>query len=178
MSSTRRTTKYLALSATLSALSVVLLYIGAIVSVFDLTMVAIASMIVAFAQIELKGSYPVMIFGTTAFLSLLLLPDKFAALIYALLCGYYPILKPRLDRLPRLLRVIIKIVGFLLLLSAMLALAVFVFLLPEEEKKLLWLFYPLGLCAFLCYDLALDRLSFFYLLHLRKRLHIERFFRK
>ena len=89
-------TKYLALSSVLSALGVILLYLGSILQLLDLTMVAIASLIVTFAVIEMKGRYPLMIWGVTSFLSLLLLPDKFGALCYFLLCGFYPILKPHL----------------------------------------------------------------------------------
>ncbi len=175
---TRKTSiKSLALSATLSALGVILLYLGSILSVFDLTMVAVASLIVVFAVIELKGQYPLMIFTVTAFLSLLLLPDKFAALCYALLCGYYPILKPKIDRLKALFAFLVKLGFFLVLLSAMLATAVFLFHLPEEEKAILWLYYPVGGLAFFLYDLVIQRLSAFYLLRLRKLLGIDKFLR-
>jgi len=168
-------TKYLALSSVLSALGVILLYLGSILQLLDLTMVAIASLIVTFAVIEMKGRYPLMIWGVTSFLSLLLLPDKFGALCYFLLCGFYPILKPHLDRLPRLWGVLLKLIGFNLLLSAMLAAAVFLFHMPEEEIGLTWLFYPLGNLAFFLYDLAMSRLTVLYFLRLRRMLRIDRY---
>lgn len=47
-------TRKLAVSAMLSALGVVILYLGSVINVLDLTMVAIASLFVFFAVIELE----------------------------------------------------------------------------------------------------------------------------
>jgi hypothetical protein len=168
-------TKSLALSAILSALGVVLMYFGAIVQVMDLTMVCIASLFTCFAVMELRGHYPLMIWGVTAFLSLLLVPDKFGALCYTLLLGFYPILKPKIDSHGRLVRVFFKLIGFNLLLTAMLASAKWIFHLPEDEIGLTWAFYPLGNAAFFLYDLAIDRLTMLYLLRLRRAWRIERY---
>lgn len=173
----KRTTRLLSLASVLSALGVILLYLGSIITVLDLTMVAIASLIVAFAVIEMKGRYPVMIWGVTSFLSLLLLPDKFGALCYLLLCGIYPILKPHLDRLGRLLSILLKLLGFNLLLTAMLAAAIFLFHLPEEEIGLTWFFYPLGNLAFLLYDIALTRLTLLYFARFRRLLKVDKYLR-
>lgn len=171
----RRTTKLLALASVLSALSVILLSLGSILQLFDLTAVAIASLIVAFAVIEMKGRYPVMIWGVTSFLSMLLLPDKFGALCYALLCGYYPILKPYLNRMRPLLRRLLQLFGFNLLLTAMLAASIFLFHMPEDEKALAWVFYPLGNAAFFLYDMALDRLAMLYFARFRRLLKIDKY---
>ena len=168
-------TKELALSAILSALGVVLMYFGAIIQVLDLTMVCMASLLTCFAAIELKGQYPLMIWGVTSFLSILLLPDKFGALCYALLLGFYPIVKPRIDRCAKPIRILLKLIGFNLLLSAMLASAIWLFHMPEEEIGLSYAFYPLGNAAFFLYDLAIERLSTLYLLRLRRTWRVDRY---
>ena len=50
-------TKKIALAAILSALGVVVLLIGSVITLLDLTMVAIASLLVVLAVIEIGGGY-------------------------------------------------------------------------------------------------------------------------
>jgi hypothetical protein len=159
----------------LSALGVILLYLGSVIEIFDLTAVAIVSLIVVFSVIELKGRYPVMIWGVTSFLSLLLLPNKFGALCYACLCGYYPMVKPYLERLPRIWSFVLKFLGFNLILAGMLAAAVFVFMMPREDAGYLWALIGLGNAAFFLYDLAITRLSLLYFLRFRRMLKIDKY---
>lgn len=176
--SNRRKTKYLALSSVLCALGVIFLYIGSIFELLDLTMVAAASLIVALAVMELGGRYPMMIWGVTSALSLLLLPSKFAALCYFGLCGYYPMLKPYLERLPRMISWILKVAFFQLVLAAVYFLALFVFHLPNEQIGYALTYFGMGNVAMILYDLALTRLSYFYFIQLRKKLGIDRFLRR
>ena len=97
MSRETKATRRLAVSAVLAALGVVLLLLGSLVQVLDLSMAAIASLLVVFAVIEIGGKYPILIYLVTSVLSLLLLPVKTAALIYFVFAGYYPILKAVLE---------------------------------------------------------------------------------
>ncbi len=154
-------------------MGVVFLGIGAFIEVLDLTAAAMASFLVIFAVLEMKGKYPYFIYAATALLSFLLLPLKTPALFYAVLFGYYPILKQKLEvHLRRPIAWLIKI----LFCNAVLALLVFLL-----EK----IFMPgvpilgegyghgwLLLCTpvFILYDIALTRLITFYIFRLRKRL--------
>jgi predicted membrane protein len=96
-------TRKLAVAAMLCALGVVLLYVGSVIEVLDLTMVGISSVLVFFAVLEMGNPFPFLIYFVTAILSMLLLPSKFAAVFYLLFGGIYPILKAKLERLPMLL---------------------------------------------------------------------------
>ena len=174
----RRKNKCLALSSILCALSVILLYIGSIFELFDLTMVAAASLIVAFGVMELKGRYPLMIWGVTSVLSLLLLPNKFAALCYFGLCGYYPMIKPYFQKLGKIGTLAAKLVFFNLVLAAVFLLAMYVFHIPTDAPGYIPAFFAVGNLAMILYDMALTRLSFFYFIRLRKKLGIEKFFRQ
>ena len=71
-----RATRRLAVSAMLAALGVVLLWLGALVEVLDLSMAAIASMLAVFAVIEMSRRYAILVYAVTALLSLLLLPVR------------------------------------------------------------------------------------------------------
>ena len=95
----RKRTKYLTVSAMLSALGVIFLALGAFIEVLDITTAVLASMLCIYAVIEMSGAYPWGIWVVTSILSLLLLPIKTPALFYALFAGFYPILKEKLERL-------------------------------------------------------------------------------
>lgn len=164
-------TRKLTAAALLAAFGVVLLGLGALVEVLDLSMAALASLFVVFAVIELGGAYPYLVYGVTAVLSLLLLPSKTPALIYALFAGYYPILKAVFEKhLPRGVALLCKVVVF----NAGLALAVFLalkFFTPAADSAFGWKYWLLliGTPVFLLYDVALTRLITFYLQRLGDR---------
>lgn len=158
----------------LAALGVVLLWLGSIVEVVDISMAVVASLFCVFAVIEYGKSAPWLVFAVTAILSLILLPQKTPAAMYALFFGYYPILKEKLERLPRALSWVLKEVVFNVALVLMLVLSRF--LLFGNEAQTLWFyiaFTVLAEVAFPIYDIALTRLISLYLYRLRKRFHIK-----
>lgn len=169
----KKTTRRLTVSALLAALGVVLLLLGSFVQVLDLSMAAIASLLVVFAVIEIGGKYPMLIYAVTSVLSLLLLPVKTAALIYFVFAGYYPILKAVLEgRLTKPLAWLLKVV----ILCAAVALG----LLGAGKLLLMdlswifanWWFLLCLLPVFVLYDIALTRLISAYLGKWRARLHV------
>lgn len=169
-------TKKLALAAMLCALGVVLLYIGAIVEVMDLTMVALASLIVFFAVLEMGNPYPYLIALATGFLSMILLPNKFAALLYCFFGGLYPIVKAYIERLPTLLVYLMKIVYFNLLLTGMVWVTVYLMHIEDSGFGFTIGFYALGNLAFFLYDVASTKLITLYLTSLRQRLRVDKYF--
>lgn len=163
-------TRALTVSAILCALGVILLALGSLLQILDITMAALASFLVIFAVIEMGGKYPILIYTVTALLSMLLVPYKTAPLMYLCFAGYYPLLKAVLEgKLPKLWAWVLKIVIF----NAALALTVFLairffaaFTVPE-----VWYYYLLPACSvvFVIYDIALTRVITAYLLRWRYR---------
>ena len=88
----------------LSALGVVLLYIGSLVEALDLSAAVLASLACIIAVIEYGKGAPWAVYGVTSVLSLILLPVKTPAAFYAIFFGFYPILKEKIERRPRLLQ--------------------------------------------------------------------------
>ena len=163
------------MAAVASALGVILLTLGSFVEVLDISMAAIASLLVVFGVIELGGKYPYLIYAVTALLAMLLLPIKTPALIYLLFAGYYPIVKSVLERrLPRPVAWAVKFVTFNIGLFLLLFVAVKVFLgaVPEIWWRYWWLLLLLQ-PIFLLYDIALTRLITAYLTRWRHRLHLS-----
>lgn len=172
----RERTKKLTVCAMLCALGVVLMALGSLIEVLDLSTAALASLLCIYAVIELGGFYPWAIWLVTSALSLLLLPLKTPALFYGLFLGYYPILKEKLERLPRLPSLLLKLVTFhgaLGILYLILRLFLPSALAEYGQKWLLPVLYGMLLVCFLLYDLALTRLISFYLFRLRARFRMH-----
>ncbi|MBQ8850692.1 MAG: hypothetical protein IJ011_10205 [Clostridia bacterium] len=167
-------TKRLAFSAILSALGVVLLYVGALISVLDISMAVIASICCIFAVIEYGGYYPWLIYAVTGVLSLLVLPQKEAAVMYILFFGFYPIIKEKLEKKKKLLSWILKEVIFNVALCVMLVLSHFLLAADASEPAILYVvFVILAEIAFPLYDLALTRMISLYIYKIRSKFKIK-----
>ena len=98
MATKRTPASVMALGGVLAALAVVLMAMGTLIPVATY---ACPMLCMVLLQVVLKacGSRIAWAwYGAVAILSLLLAPDKEAAAVFTFL-GYYPILKPRLDRM-------------------------------------------------------------------------------
>ena len=165
-----KSTRALAVSAVLSALGVILLALGSLVQVLDLTMAVLASILVIFAVIELGGKYPYLIYAVTAVLSVLLVPSKSAAMVYLCFAGYYPILKAVLERhLPQLWCWVVKLLVFNAGLALSLFLMLKVFLTFTVPAAWYYALIPLLSVVFVLYDVALTRLITLYLTKWQQR---------
>ena len=172
-----RKSKKISISAILSALSVVLLYLGSVFEVLDLSAAALASIAIVFAQIELKNPYPYLIYFTVSLLALLLLPSKFSAMVYVFFGGIYPMIKEFAERRPGIVCLLIKVAGYLLLMSVAALALVYIFLLPAAELFSAYYLAIFALCTvtFVLYDYMLTVLISLYFRKLRKK--IQRYLR-
>ena len=172
----KTTTRRLTLAAVAAVLGVILLALGSLVQVLDLTMAVLASLLVVLGVIELGGKYPYLIYAVTAILSVLFVTPKTAPLVYLLFAGYYPILKAKLERhFSRPVCWVIKTAIFNIALFAC-AFVLFKFFtseIPPEWIPYWWALFFLT-PVFWLYDVALTRLISAYLFRWRERL---RFFK-
>ena len=168
-----RGTKRLTVCAMMAALGVIMLYLGSFIEVLDISMAVIASLFCIIAVIEYGGASPWMIYGVTAILSLILLPNKTPALFYAAFFGFYPILKEKLEKLPKPIGWLLKAVVFNIALAVV---AVITVTLMLTESNALVSPLVIGVAVVVCeaifilYDIALTRLITFYLITIRPRL--------
>ena len=170
----QKRTKKLTVSAMLAALGVILLAVGSVFGALDLSTAALASILCIYVVIEIGGTYPWMLWGVTSLLGILRLQVKTPAIFY-LFIGCYPILKEKLEKLPRLPSLLAKLGVFHVMLG-LLYLIMRIFFPAEllfEATWMIWAVYGLGVFAFLLYDYALTKLITFYLLRLRDRLKMK-----
>ena len=104
-----RATKKLTLSAILVAMSVVVMVLGGVIPVLDLSMSAMASLIVAFAYIEIGSPYTWLIWVSTTVLSAVLFPGSLLWVSYLVAFGIYPIVKGYIERAPRGIWLLLKL---------------------------------------------------------------------
>ena len=175
-------TKRVAVSGMMVALGVIILYMGSLIEVLDISMAAIASLLCIIAVIEYGKIYAVMVFGATALLAMLVLPEKYTPALYALLIGYYPILKELIERIGKksifsqrgfsVLRWVIKLVFFNCALLVFALVAKYILVLPESEKWMQITMFALANAVFVVYDVALTRLISTYIFQVRARLRL------
>ena len=166
----------LALCSVLSALGVILIYLGSVFDVLDMSMAVLASLTVIVLVIECGGAYPWLVYAVTSILSLILVPNKASVLSYAFFMGFYPIVKEKIERIPlRLVRFVVKLAVFnacmvLIWWLAQLMIGGMTFDMPVFVVLLL-----LNV-IFVFYDYALSVMITAYLRIWRKKLRIDKFF--
>ena len=142
----------MAICSMTAALGVVVMLLG---SVLDLGMYA-CPMFVGLFLIPIRqaygSKYQLMLWVVISILSFLLIPNPEESLMFAGLFGWYPALRPRLQKLPQLPRIFLKLLVFNAAVMALEALVLFV-LVPETiSGTMLLLLLLLGNVVFLLYD--------------------------
>ncbi len=171
-----------AMGGMITALSVVVLMPTAL-EVFVYALPAFAGMLVMFSVIELDKKWAFGIYAAVSILSLMLVPNKVAAVLYAAFFGYYPILKAILEsRLPKVPEYILKFAVFNVSMIVSYAVLVKILGMPFNElmgleegetgflaKYMLPVMLVLGNITFALFDVALTRLVTAYLRVWQKR---------
>ena len=158
----------------MTAVSIIILLLGGITKVLDITTVVICAVIISVVFEEVKYG-ALFVYFATAILTFALLPNKDLGVEYVIF-AIYPIVKPVFDKIPKPFSAIIKII-FMAIMSAILALLFRYIFYPGE----LWyvdlaFFVGLTVCYYL-FDISLTRFKRYYYFVLRQKLRIDRFFR-
>ena len=166
-------TKKITLSAMLTALGVVIMLLGAVIEMLDLTVGAIASLIVVFVFVEIGKPYHWLVWLCTSLITALIYPGSALWIEYFLIFGIYPILKAYIEKLPKWSWWPVKLV-YINAVVGMLALAMEKLLgIPFFEDEGVWmrvLFWALLNVAFVMYDIFLRTLLRVYFVKYRERI--------
>ncbi len=166
-----KNTKKLAFSALMAALGVSFMYIGALLEVLDLSTAALASICVMLVLTELGMRYAWLTFAVTGVLSLIVLPTKFAAILFLGFLGFYPMAKSFFERKFRGWKCLVLKILLLNVCTALLLLMV-----RYVMTEALWfeiLTLVLANVVFVVYDVALTRLLGAYVFVWRKKLKMK-----
>ena len=178
MSAFREQSRRMALCGILAALALVFLSLGSIVPAATFCC-PILAMLCSLPAVEEYGAKTTLLFyGVVSILALLLVPDKEVALLFAFL-GWYPALRPAIDRqIPRKLPgALVKLLLFAAAVSAMYALAIGVlgmgYLAAEYTaagQAMLLLMAAMGGVVWLLFDRVLARFTLLYRKKWRRKL--------
>ena len=154
------------------ALGTAIMLLGAVIEVLDLSVCAIASMLVVFIYIEIGSYYPWLVWICTTLATALIFPGTPIWVEYLFVFGIYPLMKAYIERLPRWSWLIVKILyinaviwGMFLVTELLLGIPFF-----EEGSRLLTIFtYVLMNVAFVVYDVFITIMVRFYFDKIRPR---------
>ena len=167
-----RQTKRVTLSSMLVALTVVMMVIGAVLDVLDLSACALASLVMVFAYIEIGAPYTYLIWICATVISGIIFPGSLVWIEYLLVFGIYPILKAYIEKLPRLFWWPAKLVYINAIIWLLIYFVDLIFCTPFLEGDTIWLraaTYLLINVAFVMYDLFITVMVRFYFDRLRHR---------
>lgn len=158
-------TKNTAICGLMTALSVVLMMVTTLVPVFMYVIPIVTGLLVLFTADVSDKKWGVGVYFSTAFLSLLLITDKEAALTYALFFGYYPLIKDTIEKLPRALAWILKFILFNLAAVGIGLISFYLFGVSGEEynefgKYTIPILLIMANVAFILYDFCLTKNRF------------------
>lgn len=162
-------------SAMAVALGSLFMVLGAVFEALDLTAAALASLVVAVIYVEIGSPYTFLVWICTTLVTGLLYPGSAMWLMYLLMFGIYPIAKGYIERLPRGLWLIIKLLFGNIMMGGVMLGCQFILGLPIVEEGeffglpvtavyiILWVMINV---AVVLYDIFLTVLMRFYMIKL------------
>ncbi len=161
----KKKTNNTAICGLMTALSVVLMMLTTLVPVFMYVIPIVTGLLVLFVADVSNKKWGAGVYFSTAFLSLLLITDKEAALTYGLFFGYYPLIKDLIDKLPKALAWILKFILFNLAAVGIGVISFYLFGVSGEEydefgKYTIPILLIMANVAFFLYDFCLTKNRF------------------
>ena len=162
-----------------AALCIALMLLGTVIPIAMFIAPAVAGFLIATVCVECGRTMAFTAYAAVSLLAVLFVPDKEVALIFVFLLGYYPLVKPRFDRIrPALLRVVGKLVlcnGAVLAMYGLILLLVPAGSVSQELRTtalaMSLVTLAMGNVAFLLYDRALHNMLMMYRVVWQPRLH-------
>ena len=155
--------KRVAVCGLMIAADVVIMILGAAIGIG----IYIAPMLAGLLLLPIGNSmgrrYQFLCYAAISLISILLVPDPEAVLMFVGFLGWYPIARPRLQKLPKLLRLPLKLALFNFIMIGIQALLMLVLVPGTETGWFLILLLGLGNLVFLLYDKLIPK--FLLLLH-------------
>jgi uncharacterized membrane protein len=167
-------TKRVALNGILAAITVVFLFLAAVLPTSKLSFYALSSFIVAIIMVEYGTRAGVVFYILTSVLALLVVPDKIRVVPYIVFFGIYGIIKFHAEKINKIvLEYLLKIVYFNICVATWLMLFKEIFI-PEggELKFPLWVVVLALEAVFVLYDYVYSLFVQYYIKKLRGILKI------
>ena len=156
----------------LVALGTVLMLVGSMIEVLDLSVCAIASLIVVFVYIEIGHPYTWLVWLCTSICTALLYSGSVVWVEYFLVFGIYPLIKAYVERMPRWTWFPVKLAFINAVIWAIFAICELLLGLPffgEDTVIMKVALYVLMNVAFIAYDMFITIMVRLYFEKIRRR---------
>lgn len=163
-----------ALGGIVSALSVTLMLLTAVIPFMTYALPLLAGALLILMVIEISKRWAFVVYVSVSLLAMLVVPDKEAALFYALFFGYYPIIKAPLEKyLPNVVEWIVKALIFNASAVSGYLVSTYVLGIPVDDMEIFGRYGLLILLVganlvFVAYDIMLTKFITLYLAKFRK----------
>ena len=160
--------------AILSALALILVYLGSLAPTGNWGIIAAAGLLPAAAVISVNLTAGFLCWAAAAILAFLLVPDKFCVLLFGVLFGLYPMVKSLVERLRKKpLEYVLKLAFFnaaftvvYLTMAAAVAES-----LPRVLGSSVWILYGAANVVFILYDYGFSKLIALYMARIQRAIH-------
>ena len=169
-------TKAVAFGGVITALALALMLLASVLPTASYSLAALAGMLLVPLVIEFGFKTSVSAFFAVGLLSILLLADKEAGILFCCILGWYPIAKAPIEKIKsNILCWIVKVAVFNLAVVGFYFISTRLFLVTGFEDTVLGQYgipalWGLGNIAFVVYDIALSKLITLYMRRLHDRL--------
>jgi hypothetical protein len=167
-----KSTKKITLSAMAVALGTVIMLLGWVIEALDLTVCALASLLVVFIYIEIGSYYPWLVWICTTLATALIYPGSLVWIEYLLVFGIFPLIKAYIERLPRWSWILVKIAYINIMIWGVFLIAEVLLGIPffgEDTLLMKIVLYVMINIAFIAYDFFITVMVRFYFDKLRSR---------
>lgn len=159
----------IAFCSVVSALGIVLLYIGSFFGTIDVATAVIVSLIVMITVAELGVPRGIAVYIIISVLSFVLVPNKTALMLFVFLFGLYPIIKIAFEtRYGVVMSFVAKYIYLNVMMTAFVLVNCFFFV--KLPALIVVIAYVVSNLALPVYDVVIARLSFFYYDRIRSKL--------
>lgn len=154
-----------ALGGLTAAICLLLMFMTGLVPLSSYFLPSLAGLVLIGVNRESGVKTALLVYGVSSLLGLMIVPDREAILLFIFLLGYYPLLRPYLQRLPRFLSFFCKLLLLNAVVLLMYLILKYIFLIPDMKPvfQIGALFFLLLVnVTFVMYDFLIAQLSVLY----------------
>lgn len=174
MKNSRKSTQ-IALGGVFSSLCLAVMFMTGLIPFGTYAFPALAGVMLAVVVVENGSKVALMVYVSVSLLSLFVVPDVEATMMFIMLFGYYPVLKKQIERLrSKPLQYLLKWCVFVVTALAVYYAMIYLFGVPDMAQEFgEWgkygaqLFLLAGSAVFLVYDYTITRYMWIYLYRFR-----------